>query len=69
MAFIDKFPTYTGTRPGHAGKFLNMEKQRLEDWTHTALKSEEPNPLSISFKALEPDPEGAYLRWVRELAD
>jgi len=67
MAFIDKFPTYKGDRPPVQGKFVNMEKEQIEDWTHRALKSDEPNPLAISFESLGNNPELTYEKWVQEM--
>lgn len=67
--FINKFPTYSGTRPPRQGRFVNVEKQQIEDWTHRSLKSDEPNPLFISFEALGGSPAINYERWLRSLTD
>ncbi len=67
MPFIDKFPTYIGLKPSRQGKYVNMEKEQIEDWTHTALRSEDPNPLFISFEALGTNPELNYERWIKEM--
>ena len=66
MAFIDNFPTYKGDRPESQGRYVNMEKKQIEDWTHTALKSSEPNPLAISFKRLGANPEAVFDQWVKD---
>lgn len=64
---MDKFPTYTGDRPQRQGRFVNMEKQRIEDWTHSSLRAAEPDPLFITFEQLGENPEANFERWLREL--
>ena len=67
MAYLDNFPTYNGDRPLVKGVYVNKEKEQVEDWTHRALRAEDPNPIAITFKELGSSPEVGLEKWLRSL--
>ena len=66
MAFSDRFPTYPGI-PSTPGFYFNEEKLQIEDWTHTALNAEDPDPIHLNVEGMDDcKAEQAFNKWVQE---